>query len=429
MRALFLELNEFNFEILDQAGKELGLKNIAHLTQMHRSDTWTDDTYESDFLEPWVQWVSVHTRMPSKEQGIKHLGDVSQLKTAQLWETLSDQGISSGIWGAMNATRNEAKKCLFFLPDLWTAGEKGYPEELNVLLDPLRETSKNYTNRPKSAYLKDLVAFLQLFQKKKLLGKFTKESLKLIKDAIVYRFKPFVFVSFTDLVSTSLFLKYKKEYNPEFSLLFLNSLAHLQHHQWKNKSPPLEHGFRVIDQILGSLFESLDKEDLFIATNAFSQTNTSEEKPWILYRQIDHKKFLKAIGIVKVHVEPHMTHDAHLIFESAKEAHQAKTILEKIHIEKSPLFLVESYSDAPKKLFYRIQFTDELPKEAQIEVDGKKFRFFDLFTPIVRRTGKHVPFGTLLSNHPLFSKKLPNHEIGNQILNFFKQTRDYGIRK
>ena len=114
IKIIFLELIEFNDDLLRKASKDLNLKNIQKMLSLNHSTIITDDTYESDFLEPWVQWVSIHTGKPSSEHQIKHLGDVPHLGTKQIWEDLSDKGISSGIWGAMNASRNGADGCKFF---------------------------------------------------------------------------------------------------------------------------------------------------------------------------------------------------------------------------------------------------------------------------------------------------------------------------
>lgn len=418
MNTLFLELNEFNEPLLREASEELHLKNIERLLQFHKSETWTEDVYESDFLEPWVQWVSIHTGIPSSEHQIKHLGDVPHLKTPQIWEKLSEKGISSGIWGAMNASRNQAANCLFFLPDPWTASEVAFPEELNALLNPLRFISKNY--RSSLAIVQQIGNLIRLFKRNNLGKCLAKESFLLLKNILRHKGKPFVFVSFLDYLSTRLFLKYKERYHPNFSLLFLNSIAHLQHHEWKNRKivlkDPLAHGFKTIDVILGHIMNAMKPDDLLIVTNALSQKNTSDEKPWILYRQIDHQKFLQAVGISDARVEAHMTHDAHLFFPSAFSARKAKEILQKVQIKDSRLFHVESYPNEPLKLFYRIQFTDALPKDAHFEVSGKRFPFFDLFSAIVQRTGKHVQTGTLFCNKPLFSSRIFNHEIGDKLL-------------
>ncbi len=418
MKSLLLELNEFNEDLLHEAGEVLGLKNIQRLFTLYKTKTHTDDTYESEYLEPWVQWVSVHTGIPSSQHQIKHLGDVPEIGILQLWEKLSEQGISSGIWGAMNAKRRGAKNCRFFLPDPWTASESGFPAELDALLKPLRYTSKNYTDHSPWALISQMGKLLRLFGRNGLTVCLTKELLSFFQALFLYRAKPFVFVSLLDTLSAQLFLQYQQRYNPDFSLLFLNSIAHLQHHQWKNTKiepkDPLAYGFRKIDQILGTIFHQM-KPDLLMVTNALSQQNTNSEKPWILYRQIDHSKFLRAVGIEDVRVESHMTHDAHLFFPSLTLAQKAKAILQEVRVEGAILFSVESYTHAPLKLFYRIQLTDALPKEARLTVSGKSHPFFALFTAIVRRTGKHIQTGTLFCNQPCFPARLANHELCDQI--------------
>lgn len=422
MKTLLLELNEFNEELLRQAAESLGLKNIERLLSLHKTETHTEDRYESEYLEPWVQWVSVHTGAPSSSHQIKHLGDVPDQGFLQLWERLSEQGISSGIWGAMNAKRREARECLFFLPDPWTASEHAFPSELNALLHPLRYTSKNYTQRSNKTLISQIRGLLRLFQKNKLSFLLTKEILSFLKAALVYRGKPFVFVSLLDTLSAHLFLRYQKRYNPDFSLLFLNSIAHLQHHQWKNKKiapqDPLAYGFRKIDKIFGEVFK--EDPELLIVTNALSQMNTSEERPWILYRQIEHDALLQAIGIEDAQVEPHMTHDAHIFFPSEASALKAKQILEQARVNDAPLFQVENYSEEPLKLFYRIQFTDKLPSSAHFIANGRLLPFFSLFKEIVQRTGKHTQTGTLFCNQALFPEKIFNHEISECILKRWK---------
>jgi hypothetical protein len=59
---LFLfALNEFNRELLENAANTWNLKNIKKILKFNYSQSITQDTYESDFLEPWVQWVSVQS--------------------------------------------------------------------------------------------------------------------------------------------------------------------------------------------------------------------------------------------------------------------------------------------------------------------------------------------------------------------------------
>jgi len=422
MKTLLLELNEFNEDLLRKAANSLSLKNIQKLLNFHKSQTWTNDIYDSGFLEPWVQWVNVHTGLSSSEHQVKHLGDSPKADDQQLWEKLSDKNISSGIWGAMNSKRSKAENCHFFFPDPWTTAENAYPNELNSILQPLRYVSKNYTRFSKQVLASSIKDLFKIAKKNQLVSLLSKETLLLIKNSVKYRFKPFVFISFLDYVSSSFFLEYLKRYEPTFSLLFLNSIAHLQHHQWHHLdkiSPGLKHGFRKIDKVLDKIFNQLNKDDVLIVTNALSQKNTNDEKPWVLYRQIDQRKFLEAAGIHDVEIDSHMTHDAHLFFPSSQVAEQSLKILQSVRVKDSPFFHIESYPDDPLKLFYKIQFTDPVDSNTFFTISNKQYRFFDFFKAIVKRTGRHIQSGTLFCNQPIFPDRLENHEIGDYILRVY----------
>ena len=413
-KILFLELNEFNLEVLQEGARRLDLKHLQRLLSLHQSVTWTDDVYESDFLEPWVQWVSVHTGIPSSVHQIKHLGDVPHLSTPQFWERLSEMGVSTGIWGAMNASRGHSPSCRFFVPDPWTASENGHPDELNALLDPVRYLSKNYLNRSWITLLSKVKNLIRLFFSNNLGKTLFQELLKLPVQLAKHGFHPYLFICLADYLSTLLFLQYRKQKAPDFSLLFLNSIAHLQHHYWEGG--PIDFGLQNMNRILGHLFASLEAGEIFVVANALSQKHTKDEDPWILYRQIDQVQFLKTVGIDCDQVESLMTHDALLFFSSAEKTREAKKLLEGARIEGKPLFHVETYPQNPQKLFYRIAFTDKIDPIASFDLGEKSYAFFDLFQPIIERTGKHIQTATVLCNEPLFPEKLMNHEIVTHLL-------------
>src|SRR5262245_17504836 len=101
-RFLLLELNEFNDRLLKESAKNFQLKNIQAILAFPHIRASSEDTYESDLLEPWVQWVCIHTGTSSSTHGVRHLGDVSSMKFRQIWERLSEHGVSTGVWGVLN---------------------------------------------------------------------------------------------------------------------------------------------------------------------------------------------------------------------------------------------------------------------------------------------------------------------------------------
>lgn len=432
MKVFLLELNEFSLPLLEEATCLWKLPHLAHLLRLQRAKTHTEDAYESDFLEPWVQWVSAHTGLSSKEHRIKHLGDVPKQGTDQLWERLSDQGVTSGIWSPMNARRGRAEKCLFFLPDPWTASENAYPSDLNSFLDPLRYTSTNYLERSPRILMQKMRGLWQVVRKRKLTRFCLGQLPLLLWNALRFRGAHFVFIAFAEALSTELFLRYRAQYNPTFSLLFLNTLAHLQHHHWHKPevkgNTKLKAGLQQIDKMIGRILSSLEKNERLYVANALSQMNTHSEKPWVLYRQLNPSAFLRAVAIPCEKVEPHMTHDAHLYFSSAEGCRYAFEQLTSARICEKPLFHVESYPQDPRKLFYKLIFTDPAPLGAMFTMGGRSYRFYDLFQEVVTRTGKHIQTADLLSTEAL-PPQLKNHEIFSLILQGFAQLPQTPLQK
>lgn len=422
--ALFIELNEFNFELLKEYAQAFHLKNIQKILSFKNSQTFTEDLYESDFLEPWVQWVNVHTGQPSKEHQIKHLGDVPHLHSEQIWQKLSKKNITSGIWGAMNASKEDAKNCLFFLPDPWTASESAYPSELSPLLDLLRYSSKNYLKTSKLFLLHKIAKVVGFLAQEKVLFPLVKEMPHLIKTLKAFKNEAFAFISLFDYLSTLLFLKQKEKHSPQFSLIFLNSLAHMQHHHWNKPDGRSKerffYGLTYLDRSIGLLIDSMKPSDLIVVANALSQKCTLDEEPWILYRQKDQTRFLKHMGLSFSKVEAHMTHDAHIFFDKKKDCLKAYQALKSATIRGQPFFEVESYKEDPLKLFYKIIFTNEMKENATFLFNGKEHPFFDHFKKVVQRMGKHIQTANVLCNQEIFSKNLFNHEIFNAFIDYFE---------
>ena len=142
----FIALNEFNRELLKAVSELLPKDNyLSRLMDLKLVESTTDDTLDSDFLEPWVQWVSIQTGTPATVHGIKNLGDIPNLNHPQIWELLSKVGKSCVIWGAMNASRGTAKNCKIFIPDPWVFDEPPIPEKISGFVELPRYITKNYT--------------------------------------------------------------------------------------------------------------------------------------------------------------------------------------------------------------------------------------------------------------------------------------------
>ncbi|MGZ3693442.1 MAG: hypothetical protein ACXWQO_04575 [Bdellovibrionota bacterium] len=421
-KILLVELNEFNTGLFEAAAKAYGLKNIQTVCSWQKTDTLTEDTYDSGFLEPWSQWVSIHTGKNSLQHRINHLGDVPNMDFPQVWESLGSAGISSGIWGVMNGSRRDTKNCAFFVPDPWTFSENAYPRELNNFLGLLRYAAQNYTSMFSWRLFREALRFGICVLKEVPMGELLSATEHLVRSIFKYGPKNFVFFMAFEELSAALFLERRKKHRPDFQLVFLNTIAHIQHHYWTDAnslSPQLRHGFETVDRILGKIFASRGSDEAVLLLNGLSQMNSNHETPWILYRPISLKKFLQAAKLPDCRVEPLMSYDAHIFFSDAKDTELARSALESATVDGKKLFFVEADPTGKSKLFIRVDYTDEAAPRDFVEINGLKVEFARHFKGIVRRTGKHIPQGAIYASGLKLPEKMMNHELPEKIVNYF----------
>lgn len=419
---IIIELNEFNQALLNEATKQYSFPSIQKFLQFPMTQYTTEDREESGYLEPWVQWVSIHSGVGADQHRIQHLGDVPSLSFLQVWEILSQNHISCGVWGVMNGQRGQAENVPFFLPDPWTFSEWAQPSALNALLALPRYLAKNYQNLSKNAIFFKACKLMVFLLRLPFPFLFLKEVGFLLKALKKFGPKHFVFIGFFEIISARLFQHYLKKYRPDCSILFLNTLAHLQHHYWTagtlGITPPILFGLQCIDKILQQLFFQFG-EYAFVVHNGLSQMNTNHEKPWVLYRQKTPISFLKAIGVQATRVEALMTHDAHVFMDTAEQCAVAVDLLKSAHMKKKPLFLVEQDVQNPCKFFYRLAFTDQIEQSCLFYVNEKPYGFFQYFDKIVTRTGRHIPVGQIYSDTLVFPNDIKNHEFNQYLYHYF----------
>lgn len=415
---IIIELNEFNPDLMATAAKQLRLDSVARMNDLSRSRTISPDTRERAGLDPWVQWVSVHTGVPSGVHRIKHLADVRKLKVPQIWEVLDEQGISSGIWGAMNARRGSTRNCRFFCPDPWTWTERAYPEELNGFMSLPSYYSKNYLELSAPALVSSIYRTCAYLIRPTAARALFSLLPTIARTVAKYGVKRHLMFSFFDLISTELFIRYCTRYKPEFKILFLNSIAHLQHNQWTDREclpEEMEAGFFLLDKMLERIFAAFPSPEPLLVINAFSQVCASGAEQH-MYRQISPEGFLQRIGIAFHRVEQMMTNDAHVFFGNEKDASDAEHVLRNARVDGDiTLFDVSRNADAPLELFFQIDYWNDIPEDSVLEVNGHTLPFYEVFEKMARKTGDHVPEGCILYRDMVPVERMQNHELFNVV--------------
>ena len=118
-KTILLGLNELNFNFINYYISKGLLPNFKRLFEMQKPvETISENEY--DLLEPWIQWVTIHSGKTFDEHKIFRLGDiVNHPSVSQLFEELEAKGLSVGAVSPFNA-ENRLNDPAFFVPDPWT---------------------------------------------------------------------------------------------------------------------------------------------------------------------------------------------------------------------------------------------------------------------------------------------------------------------
>ena len=127
-------------------------------------------------------------------------------------------------------------------------------------------------------------------------------------------------------------------------MIFLNSLAHYQHHHWDNNNINRKGkiNLEILDNILGKLLKMIDKKESLIILNGLSQKNV-KSKGYCIYKLKSTKNFLDDFKIKYLEIEQCMTNDGHIKFNSIKDLKKAKNILDSFLIKNKNYFLLRFF--------------------------------------------------------------------------------------
>lgn len=423
---LLVELNEFSVGLFRKATESMDLPHVRQLLSLRHTATTTDDVIEHHGLDPWVQWVSVHTGRPSGDHGVLHLGDTpGQLGARQLWEVLADRGIRSGVWGAMNATRGEADTCDFFLPDPWTFSEPAYPPGLNDLLALPRYYSRNYLDVSPFEFFKGCLRLARYLPRSGGMADILRMVPLTVGGILRNGLNNRVLFCLFDLFSTALFLAMRRRHPVRFALVFLNSIAHLQHHSWRLEDgvpDDVRFAMRCIDRVLGLLFLGRRAGEALVVMNALTQRNVGPDEHLVAYRQINPSDFLTAAGFQAHRVEQLMTSDGHVFFATRSERDHAVASLSAARVAGRVVFQAEADPDVDGKLFYQVILWDALEPGSELLVNGRRLRFDRYFGVLAYRTGAHVQDGDVFCDGIEVPARIYNHQIYDHVLAFLDAT-------
>lgn len=438
-RLILLELNEINFDLVEKyiAADGKRFPALGSLLAGARIRTSCEKRYEE--LEPWIQWASVHTAKSYAEHGVFRLGDMVGSRIPQIFEILEDAGYSVGAISPMNA-ENRLKAPAYFMPDPWTqtpADSSWWSRSLAHAVSQAVNDNAQARITPKSALL---VAFALLrFARLRHYRKY----LSLVAAS---KRKPWLKALVLDLLLHDVHWAMFNTKRAQFSTLFLNAGAHIQHHYFFNAEPirlestkrnpswyvpvdqdPLSDALGLYDMIVGEYFARHDT-DVLLATGL-------AQKPYdrvkFYYRLNGHEAFLSRLGIAFDNVVPRMTRDFLVEFRDAQQALAAQHILSDLRVEEDDAPLFGEIDNRGKSLFVTLTYPHEITVRTNYCVGDRKFPLLPEVSFVAIKNGMHQGEG-----FAFFTPGVASHapqsgahvaELGKTILRYFGHTE--GIRE
>ena len=429
-KLLLIELNEINFDFLNHYIQKYDLKHLRKLSNFTKLKTRSEAEY--DQLEPWIQWVSVHTGKNYNGHKIFHLGDINKYSGSQIFETVEEMGYSVGAISPMNADMRMSKPD-FFIPDPWTNSKNDGSFWSSKIHDVLKQVV-NDNSEGRITFKSKFFLILALFKFSK--PKNYMEYFRLAFGAL--NGKRWNKALFLDLFICDMYLYLTSKNQTDFSTLFLNSFAHIQHHYFYNSEfydgnsinpkdhisqdyDPMKDGALFFNNRIRDLLTTLKGYDFLIATGLSQVPHKGEN---YLYRLRNHSNFLKLLEIKFVTVHKRMTRDFEVTFHSNTLRDDAFKVLTNIKINNISAF--QNIEIRDKSLFVNLSYNKKILTSDYFKVNNNKIFIFDHVVTVTFKNGEHCSTGYAFLSKGIdsgFIKKNINvWDIKDIILKYFKVT-------
>ena len=433
-KLLAINLNEFNLEFLKYGSKKYNLKNINKFLKLSNIETFSVDKTQDKNLDPWVQSISINSGQRSSKHKIFNLGEKIPYNINQIWDHLSSKNLHCAIWGPMNTNFKNNKLIKVFMPDPWNMQNFVKPKELKDFYSIAREYAQNYTQVSKKIKIKKLYKSFFYLLKNGIIFQILKNFFFLIniyfKKGLTNYFLFFLY----DIISLLIFMKLVKSSQINFSLIFLNSLAHFQHNNWDDKEKERDY-FLFTDLIFKIIFQLSENYNSLMIYNGFSQKKIKKE---FMIRPKDPKKFLKSFNIKFNKFHSNMTNGVLLSYKSKNSLKSEFKKIRSINILGFQVYETKIINSL--QIFCRIQIRSKKKFDQYLSANSlNKYLFYEnkkkLLTKninsniqdfvknisFIKTTSKHTPNGHLFyKNLKLKKNKIENVKIFHLFKNYFK---------
>ncbi|MEP7311555.1 MAG: hypothetical protein ABI859_03145 [Pseudomonadota bacterium] len=374
----------------------------------------TDAEERAPALEPWIQWVTVHTGMRHADHKITNLGDNANLSYPSIWDIASRHGLRSWVCGSMNASYGPEFQG-WVLPDPWSVRIRPNVKDLEPYFEFVQASVQEHTRDKSPLSLGAHLKFLRFIVTH---GVKLTTAASIAMQLLRERFSRSRWRRATvlDRLQCDLFKHIFTAQRPDFATFFSNSTAHYQHMYWRNMEPAVFDvkptpedqqlhadavlfGYQQMDKLIGEFRRLAGNEAVLIFGTALSQQpclKYDASGGRTFYRLADAAKFLAFLGIERdsCSVEPVMSQQFHLRFREAASASNALRLLQSLKVGERPAIKVVSADSL--NILAGCAFHQELPPGAVLEGDSGSALLSEHFYHVdLKKSGMHHHHGML----------------------------------
>ena len=445
---IVLEFNELTPALIDRFIDAGDLPGFASL-RAQATVCITDAEEVAPNLEPWIQWVSVHTGLSCKEHGVFLLGEGASLRAPRVWDVVADAGERAWVCGSMNAGVSAARRDnLFLLPDPWaTEIEPNPPGRFDAFTHFVRAQVQEYTrDRPPLGagdYIRFMSFMLRAGLSPRTIGDILRQLAGEIESGTRWRR-----ASILDRLQWDAFRHYYRNLRPAFSTFFINSTAHYQHFYWRDLEPQkfalppqadgadasseegatqaVRFGYQRMDRIVQECLALAGDDTTVVLCTALSG------QPLLKYeadggkqiiRVTEVERLLAYLGVVSAHTyAPVMSEEFHLTFNNATDARDAEARLASLLTDSgAPVMAVRRQG---ADLLCGVKLLGMPPARSLVSsrFSNRRENFADLFYAAQGpKSGMHHPDGALwirtpARRHQVLARKVSLLEIAPTLL-------------
>jgi hypothetical protein len=415
---ILLEFNELSPTLMTRFMDARALPNFQRLYR--EAYTYVTDAEEvAPNLEPWIQWVTVHTGLSYAEHGIFDLGDGHKLTAPRLWDLASASERRVLVCGSMNIGYHQPINGVV-LPDPWSVGVSPHPVDLCPYYEFVKRHVQEYTRGEVPLSASDYSRFLAFMVTH---GLSRATVLAIVRQLLAERSGGgrWKRAPILDRLQWDVFGWYYAKDRPHLATFFLNSTAHFQHAYWRNMDPEpfaitpaaeeqaeyagaVLYGYQQMDRLVGKCLRLADAQTTIVLCSALGQ------QPCLRYESTGGKTFYKPrdpdqlfalVGIPRPYrYAPLMSEEFHLYVETEGDARDAVARLSALQVNGRPAVWAR-FSGA--EVFGGCSIFEHLNPEARLEVSGttRTTRFLDVFYGVdTKKSGMHHPDGLLWIRMP-----------------------------